>query len=151
MQSKSLTSQTSHNKHHDPPGLKSTISLSRLYSLSSMLSTFRGTTNFCSVVEATVATPELALVDRITLPVLPSNSMSVGDKEEKGKGWIYSVRSRSSKTRCLVRSEEDGGFHYQLGFQCIRSRCIYEHNFGDWSTVDITYINKYRRSGNFRP
>ena len=59
------------------PGLKSTISLSRVNSLSLMLSTLRGTTSFCSVTEATLATPELGLVGRITFPVLPSSSMSV--------------------------------------------------------------------------
>ena len=41
-----------------------------------MFSTRRGTTSFCNVTEATVATPELGLEDRITFPVLPSRSMS---------------------------------------------------------------------------
>ena len=55
------------------PGLKSTISRRRLYSLSSMLTTFRGSTSFFKVTEATADTPELMLVGLIAFPVLPSN------------------------------------------------------------------------------
>lgn len=54
-----------------------------------MLSTLNGTTSFCSVTEATVATPEFGFEDLITFPVLPSNSMSVCVWEggrEKGRG-----------------------------------------------------------------
>ena len=57
-----------------------------------MLSTLNGTTSFCSVTEATVATPEFGFEDLITFPVLPSNSMSVcvcvggGGGREGGRG-----------------------------------------------------------------
>ena len=86
------------------PGLKSTTSLRRVSSRSSMLSTLSGTTSFCSVTDATVATPEFGFEDRITFPVLPSNSMPVcvcvwgggggrgeGGKEER-KRWIEGTR-----------------------------------------------------------
>ena len=49
----------------------------RLYSLLSILTTFRGSTSFLSVTEATADTPELLLVGRITFPVFPSSSTPV--------------------------------------------------------------------------
>ncbi len=54
-----------------------------------MFSTLRGTTSFWRVIEATVATPALAFVERITLPVLPSNSMSVCRMEGDERELIY--------------------------------------------------------------
>ena len=54
--------------------------MSRASSLSLILSTLSGTTNFCRVTDTTLATPELWLVGRITLPVLPSKSKS-SDRE----------------------------------------------------------------------
>lgn len=80
------------------PGLNSTSSFKRVSSRSSMFNTRRGTTSFCNVTEATVATPELGLEGRITFPVLPNRSMSTykcvgggsvwGDIGGKGKGFL---------------------------------------------------------------
>ena len=53
-----------------------------------MLSTLNGTTSFCSVTDATVATPEFGFEDRITFPVLPSSSMPVCVYVGGGEGEI---------------------------------------------------------------
>jgi len=69
------------------PGLNSTSSFKRVSSRSSMFSTRRGTTSFCNVTEATVATPELGLEGRITFPVLPNRSMSTYKCVGGGSVW----------------------------------------------------------------
>ena len=70
-----------------------------------MLSTLNGTTSFCSVTDATVATPEFGFDDRITFPVLPSNSMPVGGGKEGGKKMDRRNKREREKTSWCVEGE----------------------------------------------
>ena len=83
------------------PGLKSTISIMRLYSVLSILTTFSGSTNFLSVTEATADTPELLLEGRMAFPVFPSNSTpdNGGERERGREVCVHTVHYIAHLTR----------------------------------------------------